>query len=309
MTLFKSFDSYREAWDESFRKTPYIPLNIDIELASLCNLACPFCYFGHDDFRLGKVIKKSFMTTEMAKRMIDESDELGVPAIKMNSRGESTIHPDYTEIMRYAQQKDSFFDILVNTNGNCPEKAIPGLMCASKLMFSLDSFKPDTYAIMRKGGNLRKALLTIFEVLKRGHENVWIRRVITDDNKHENFVQDAKDHFGQNIKVSEHYVFDRNVQRFDDTWERQYCGYPSQRLMVTSIGQVLPCCVDWKAEMVVGDVNKQSLIQIWNGPTMWHLRRELRENVFKSEICKNCTTFMAYKRKERDFVRREMVAG
>ena len=339
--MFNTHEEYRESWKKAYTEDPPVPLNLDLELASLCQLRCPFCYWGESEYREemkslawdGKPLKR-FMETSLAKRLIDEAAKIGIPALKMNARGESTLHPDYSEILIYARGKErkwspyktedgtpiyvedqfravgpAFHEILVNTHGNVGPEIIPGLMAATKVMISLDSTIPATYAKMRVGGDIEKAFKTIKELKRLGHPNLWVRRVITEFNKEEPFVERCKQLFGEEIQVSEHFCFDRNrnlnasIHGEDvNKFERVYCGYPSQRLLITSSGQALPCCVDWRAEMVVGNVLDQSLATIWAGEPIRNLRADLRSNRHKSEICKNCTSYLSFKRPERDYV-------
>jgi len=173
--MYSSYDEYRNAWKDAYKNDPPIPLNVDIELASVCNLKCPMCFYGEAEWN-NEMMKPSFdgkpkkrlMPSEMARSIIDQCAELGVPALKFNWRGESTIHPEYSDILKYAAYKwrilvDNgyinidvgtgmpfttsdkfssllcFHDILVNTNANCKDHAIDGLMAATKCMISLDS--------------------------------------------------------------------------------------------------------------------------------------------------------------------------
>ncbi len=337
---FATYQDYRNAWAAAYTSDPEIPLNIDIELASTCNLACPFCFWGESDFNTQMMgpaadgrTKKRLMPTELALKIIDEAAALGVPALKFNWRGESTMHPDYSKILRYAADKTefylfpdqhaidmvetfsssgyhqkAFFDLLVNTNANCKDHAIDGLMAATKVMVSLDSCVPETYAKMRVGGTLPRAFDVIRELLRRQHPNLWIRRVITKENAHERFAEDVHAIFGgTGYKVSEHHCVDRSTDSSHQTnnpdrYERTYCGYPSQRLMVASDGTVFPCCVDYNAEMPMGNVQKESLLEIWNGETFKTLRADLRAGVFRSAACKSCTSWMSYKAPQREQV-------
>lgn len=312
--MFKTKEAYRKAWDNAYVQDSEIPLNVDIELASVCNLACPFCFWGEADFNAemkkpaddGKA-KKRFMPKELAIKIIDEAQYIGVPALKMNWRGESTLHPDYTEILKRTTCGNGFHDVLVNTNANCKETAVNGLFLASKVMVSLDSVNPSTYQKMRVSGRLTVALETISKLVLMKHPNIWVRRVITKDNENENFSRDVKNLFGDNVRVSEHQCFDRNVDEHHQIsdplrFERTYCGYPSQRMMIASDGTVYPCCVDYDGTMSMGKYPEQSLLEIWNGEKFKKLRNELRNNIFNSNTCKNCTSWMAYKSKNRDLV-------
>lgn len=357
--MYPTYAAYREAWKNAYISDPPIPLNIDIELASVCNLSCPMCFYGEAEWNAemskpatdGKP-KKRLMPTEMALSVIDQAAEIGVPALKFNWRGESTMHPDYSEILEYARSwavmqklvrnsnpypstlssefgewkqmqmtlkpdgkpyvfrtriRQAFHEILVNTNANCKDHAIDGLMAATKCMVSLDSTIPEIYAVQRKGGRLERAIEVIKELIRRKHPNLWIRRVITKENSHESFKKRVDEIFGgTGYKVSEHHCMDRgdgiHQTHNPEKYERTYCGYPSQRIMVASDGTCYPCCVDTDGTMSMGDFKKQNLLEIWNGEHFKRLRIELRGNEFSSKICRKCESWMSYKSEFRNNV-------
>lgn len=315
MSIYATREEYRAAWDASSLKDPEVPLCLDLELASLCALRCPFCYWGEARFRdemqsdggSHSPMTRQFMPLSLAHRLIDEAAELGIPSMKFHGRGDGIHHPRYSDIVTYAAGKGKFIELLVNTHGMATPDKIDGLMAADKVMISLDSTVPERYGRMRVGGRLSNAIWTAHELLRRGHKNVWVRRVITQENRDEPFTENCKLIFGPQVHVSEHFAFPGRNEAFQDgqnpsSWPRAYCSYPSVRLMVLANGDVVPCCVDWRAEMVVGNVHGQSLKEIWDGGLLRKLRQELRVGVFKSSICGSCTSFNAYSRPERAFV-------
>ena len=319
--IFADRESYRTAWDASETLDPEVPLCVDLELASLCGLRCPTCFWGDSGFQkemggASPVMSKQLMPTELAIRLVLEAAKIGVPSLKFHGRGDGIHHRDYVEILRFAADmresvaaRGGFLELLINTHGNSAYSKMDGLVLADKVMLSIDSVVPATYTKMRVGGRLGDVIWTAEELLKRGHKNVWVRRVITDDNRHENFVDDCKAIFGPKVHVSEHFAFNhRNSQKVsvhhedESSWGRRFCQYPSVRLMCLANGDVVPCCVDWRAEMVVGNVNSQSLAEIWTGQPIRKLRAELRAGVLTSSVCKSCTSFQSYSRPERKFV-------
>lgn len=324
--MFSTKAEYRKAWATSYVADPRVPLNVDIELASTCNARCGFCLYGDSDWARSMVAddvdgqsKKRFMPAEMAYRIIDEAHALGVPALKFNFRGESTLHPKFSDVVEYAYRKETerhdmmvpaFHDLLVNTNANCPDYALRGLMFASKVMVSLDSMVEATYKKIRVGLSLEKAQSRITDLYTRSHRDLWVRRVVCRENQHEDFIGAVKARW-PHVNVSEHYAFDRNKTKdeavHDDevgNWERTYCGYPSQRLIVTASGAILSCCLHWSDEYVLGRFPEVSLAQAWGGEKRAQLAAQLRSgNLEKApEVCRSCKSFMAYKRPERDFV-------
>lgn len=335
--MYNNYTEYREAWAKAETETPPVPLNIDLELASTCNLRCPFCFIPDPKFETfisqkaddGKPLRR-LMPKDVAFKIIDEAFQIGVPALKFNWRGESTLHPHYSEIVEYARLKKrkiypedprdplasievrGFIELLANTNANCSGKSLGGLMATTKCMISLDSMVPETYVQMRVGGDLEKAKDTITTLAELGHPNLWVRRVLSKANQGEDFFALVKAQWGDAVKVSEHHCFDRNEKQsheisgcdHDEFQHRRYCVYPSQRLVITSAGMAYPCCIDLHETMPVGDTRKQGLLEIWNGKPMQELRENLKTKNVKawSETCRNCQSWMSYDAPQRNFV-------
>ena len=282
--------------------------------------------------------KKRLMPKALALRIIDECAAIGAPALKFNFRGESVIHPDYGEIVGYARGKIhdpegwarrgcaaslrageyKFHDLLANTNGNIPpalwESSIRGLMACTKVMVSLDSMDPAIYPKVRVGLSLESAQKTISELVKRGHPGLWVRRVVCKDNKDEDFARAVYARWPSGVRVSEHYAFDRNHYQQQELgvedhskWERQFCGYPSQRVVIEASGSYSPCCISWEGEFyktgLPGRYPEMGIMEYWNSAWRKQLVSELRQNIFTNDKCKNCTTFMAFRRPEREFVK------
>lgn len=290
-----NYAQYRAAWDNAPTITPGIPLNVDIELSAACNLKCPFCFLQNKDYKSG-----GLMLANMAMDIIDQAKYIGVPAIKTQWRGESTIHPAFSTILEYAKSV-GFLDILVNTNGNFPDGAIDGLMCATKVMVSVDSMITNTYHKMRRGGNLMRVLNNISRLLTEGHKNIWVRRVVTEDNRAEDFAGLVRHVFGKEVKISEHAVFERSEDT-DKPTKRTYCGYPSQRLIISHNGDIFPCCVDYFETLKLGNIKTDTLLDIWQGKRIEELRQGLKTGQFYPGQCGDCRSWMGYSDKRRELV-------
>jgi radical SAM protein with 4Fe4S-binding SPASM domain len=292
--LSMDYKTYRKAWDNAHKTTPNIPLNLDIELSTACNLRCPFCFIQSDKYKSSTT---PFMNKHLAMLAIDNAHELGIPALKFNWRGEPTIHPDFSEILAHTARYD-FKEVLINTNGNYPSSALYAFLHCTKVMFSLDSFSATTYKQMRPGGNLNKVLDNIEALTQFGHRNIWVRRVLTDSNKAEDFKSSCAQKFGDKVKVAEHHCFDR-VKAQKANYKRTYCAYPSQRLVMATDGTVYPCCIDYHGKLEIGKFPKDSLAEMWGGLKMKLLRASLKKGEVIPRVCKSCTSWMAYKAPQR----------
>ncbi|MFQ5713591.1 MAG: radical SAM/SPASM domain-containing protein [Candidatus Scalinduaceae bacterium] len=158
--LREKYISYRRNWREipkkaienklshSFYntlKTP--PLCVDIEIASFCDLACPFCYRQHI------VTPDKFMEESLVYTVIDQSVKMDVPSIKMNWRGESLSHPKLPEFIRYAKRK-GILEVILNTNATMLDERRSRALIDSgldTLIYSFDGASAQTYEKMRVG--------------------------------------------------------------------------------------------------------------------------------------------------------------
>jgi radical SAM protein with 4Fe4S-binding SPASM domain len=66
------------------------------------------------------------------------------------------------------------------------------------------------------------------------------------------------------------------------------CTLPWEVMTIAWNGDVLPCCYDYDAKVVLGNMGEQSLSKIWNGEKMQSLRKEFIANRVANPLCKNC---------------------
>lgn len=123
------------------------PSSVDIEVAAVCDLACPFCYRQHI------ATPDKLMPDALCYDIIDQAADLGVPSIKLNWRGEPLLHPHLAQFVAYAKKK-GILDVLINTNAVTltPEKS-RALIDAGldTMIFSFDGGTAETYEKMRIG--------------------------------------------------------------------------------------------------------------------------------------------------------------
>ena len=89
-----AYEEYRNEWYRRAKEfdAGEIPLSINVELVSTCNLACTMCYTITDKFQNSIVGAQRMMPWKIVKSIIDEAAELGVCCISFSWRGESTMY-------------------------------------------------------------------------------------------------------------------------------------------------------------------------------------------------------------------------
>jgi radical SAM protein with 4Fe4S-binding SPASM domain len=66
------------------------------------------------------------------------------------------------------------------------------------------------------------------------------------------------------------------------------CTLPWEVMTVTWNGDVVPCCYDYDAKMVLGNMGEQSLSEIWNGDKIQSIRKEFVANRVTNPLCRHC---------------------
>ena len=275
-------------------KTP--PLCLDIEVASICDLACPFC------FREFIATPDKIINEKLCYDLIDQAAELNIPSIKFNWRGEPLLHPKLPEFISYAKRK-GILDTIINTNATtltekkCEELIDSGL---DYIIYSFDGGSKETYEKNRPGRFKENSFDKVYEnikTLKRIKEKknsmfpfTKIQMILTEETFYEkdnfyklfnNYVDDVtvnpyterggnlsdldtdaikeyeKIRKKHNLIVDSPYMRDPKGKIFVSK-KRKPCEQPYQRLLITYEGRVAMCCYDWGASHPVGYVSEEA---------------------------------------------------
>lgn len=80
-------------------------------------------------------------------------------------------------------------------------------------------------------------------------------------------------------------ITDEDVRVDKETQESPICPLPWKQVQVSTLGNVSPCCI-WTGK-IAGNLNENSLEDIWNGYTFKKLRRDMLHGK-KPEGCQKC---------------------
>jgi len=301
--------AYRTRYNYGRLLSVKTPVDISLELSSACNLRCGYCYHG-DPKNLP--FKRNFMSFEVATNIISQAAELKVEALKFNWRGESTLYPRFDEITAFAKSLacgSTFIERTSNSNfkfNHNNEKIFKGLLNQTKVKVSFDSFIPHVLETQRKGADyslIYKNISKFYHAKNRDTELV-IQAVRTKLNKDEDIAH-LVDKYWPGTSVSIRDVvegrkdgdIDEYAHKKRDDSLRKPCDQAFVRLVFSYEGIAHPCCVDYKGELPLGDINKTSMENIFNGYIAKKLRKDLKSGkAFKNlSACKNCSSFESYK--------------
>jgi|TARA_Y100000310_G_scaffold76658_1_gene73154 radical SAM protein with 4Fe4S-binding SPASM domain len=276
------------------------PAVIWIEPTDLCNLKCKMCPIGVGD---GLDRPKGMMKMDLYKKIIDEVSEWK-PVIKLFHTGESLIHPGLEEMIRYAKERGCF--VMLNTNATIMNERKSQMILDSGLdylSFSFDGATKEVYENIRIGGNFETTMENIINFLKMRKEqakrkpfvNVEMIKMKDTEEEVEKFKNTFKEHSVDNIGIKKLMNWGDQVPvegEMEKVFTDLSCLHPWSFANILYDGSVVPCCRDSHAKHVLGDVNEDKLMDIWNkNYKMLKFRETLaEENGHKKiDICSNCT--------------------
>lgn len=126
---------------------------IIVELSYNCNLSCTMCGFGN---KTNPYSKKKFLSFENFKNIIHQIGGIA-KTIRLNGRGESTIHPNFVEILNFTKKHYPKLNINLFSNFSFKnDKVLDSLKDNGvQLFISMDSSDPIELAEIRKGANFQ----------------------------------------------------------------------------------------------------------------------------------------------------------
>ena len=306
----EKFKKYRKRWEENPRihKTGEFPLAMDLELTRSCNLRCPMCHTLYIEKPSYKAYKdgdtSKFMQFDIFKKAIDEAVQYPeFSSVKLNLRGEPTLHPDFCDFVRYAKD-NGVLEVIMNTNGNYDMEAGDiYLSDIDEVAFSIDAVSPEVYKRVRVGGDLYLLYTNIFELMwfqKDYEKKIRIRMSYVEQNlnKHETelFKQfwtaigvdriTVNDVYNPGDKISGDLGFKLTINK-----EEYCCPQLWQRLIVMCDGTVWPCCMafDQQKDLYLGNIKDNSINELWLSNKLMYLRSMHQDGNYQAiKSCNSC---------------------
>lgn len=126
---------------------------IIIELSYNCNLSCSMCGFGKE---VNPYSKSKFLSFENFKNILRQIGDKS-KTIRLNGRGESTIHPDFVEILNYTKEQYPSVNINLFSNFSFNNTRILEALINNQvqLFISMDSSEAVELAAIRKGASFQ----------------------------------------------------------------------------------------------------------------------------------------------------------
>lgn len=309
VNAFKAGYSYFISGISGYPSTYGMPVNMGIEISSLCNLRCPECSNGSG----AMTRNKGFMNIELYRKIINELRPF-IYNINLYFQGEPMLHPEFFDFLELSNG----IKTTVSTNGHFLSEENAEKLARSrlnKIIVSLDGMDRETYSLYRQGGEFEKVISGIQRVSEAVRDTKSSLKLEIQFllNKHNESQISSVRRFSKEVNavlrlksmqvinneridywMPENERFKRYRKKNGNYSLKNRLGNHCLRLwlnpVVTSDGKVVPCCFDKNAEHIMGDLNEASFRQIWNGEKYKIFRNSLLTDRKSIEICRNCTS-------------------
>ena len=259
---------------------------IYIEVTNGCNLNCDFC--------IKNKRKVTNMSYENYKYIIDKIKNK-TQEIYLHILGEPLMHKDINKFIEYA--KNSNLNVNITTNGYLINK-IKDNKSIHRLNISLHSYH-EKYNI-----NLEDYLNNIFDVIDNIKDKafvslrLWVKgeytdRILSYINKRYNqninsLDTNKKTKIASNLMIDTFHEFiwpDLNNNYYS---ERGTCKGLINHIGILSDGTIVPCCLDSKGIINLGNIYKNDIDDIMNKKRVINMINGFKNNHKCEMLCRHC---------------------
>jgi len=235
---------------------------LDINPTELCNRTCVFCPRHDPGYYPNQNIH---MPLSLGAKISEELKSLNYKGgVIFCGHGEPLLHPEMTELLGLFG-KDIHTELV--TNGDPLNVDLVRELFAAGLGFLLVSLYDGPHQVPEILEILRSAGIPEDRFLLR-------RRWYSDEND-----------YGLRLTNRAGTVDTGNQKNVE---EDRPCFYTHYSLQVDWNGDVLVCVQDWNKRVRFGNLNYDSIIDVWNNKQMNRFRRHLEKGHRKMEPCQNC---------------------
>ena len=284
-------------------KVPPFPPRLQIETTNRCNAACAMCPILEMDR------PKGTMSLELFAKISRELAQ--VPPLRriiLHIMGEPLLNPDFIDMVRLLRREAPHQPVEFSTNAALlgPDQAEALIEAGVEAInFSLDACTPETHAKIRKGLNYDKVVSNLENFVAalaasgRSKPEIRIQLIRMDANQNEwdDFAarwKEADKHDFVKLYIKELWSWGGKLESGLAAKEKAGggltlpCDFPFDQLDVYWDGRVGFCCLDQNADLTVGDVNRNSLAQIWRSDRLALMRRRFLRADFTGLRCAGC---------------------
>ena len=270
---------------------PPYPKEVRIENTNHCNARCEMCP------RERMTRPRGNMDYDLFKSIIDQCAAHGVKEIHLQGFGEPLLDERIFDRIKYAKEA-GIPDTFMVTNASLLDHDMAEKLVASGLdRLKISFYGTDTkeYEKTHRGlkyEQVKENIMHLFEIQDRirNPRPVVSMKYIGELWKFPVFVWQ----WGRHAKVTcarlHNYGGGRDYNLVKEDKAKRVCRFLREWVFqVLWDGRVVPCCYDFDGEIILGDLNDNTIAEIWNGEAFRNFRQLHKEFRFDElPLCKKC---------------------
>ena len=271
------------------------PMSLGIEVTNACNLKCIMCH------RQVMTRKVGFMDFELFRECARQGIEMGAKMIVPFNYGEALLHPRLTDMVEYIKSRSRETIVKVNTNGMLLAKDYARNLIGAgidEITFSLEGCTKESHERIAIGSDYNTILANLTDLIdmRKGNAKPQIRvcmvRMEETESEMKQFVKKWRPIVDSitihDMNTGYGTLKDRRVRK-SPLKRKVPCRELWLKLQVLWDGSVTVCCIDYDGRLRIGNVEKDSLRDLWFSPRMNEMREIHRLREFaKIPICNKC---------------------
>jgi radical SAM protein with 4Fe4S-binding SPASM domain len=245
-----------------------LPAIIEISNSGVCNRECSFC--PRSDPNYNHV--NEFFSNDLHDKLCDELANFDFSGIfAYCGFNEPLIKKDIYRDIQYARKKLPKSKIEIVTNGD--------VLNEDKLKRLYDAGLTTILISVYDGGDAEKKFYDMCENLNLSKEAYIIR----------NRYKEAQEDFGLTLSNRAGNLENASFKVYSlKEALKKPCTYPSYMFFVDYNGDVLMCSHDWGKKLILGNLNKNSFVEIWKGKKSMFARNKLNNSDRHFSPCNKC---------------------
>ena len=272
------------------------PKVIEVQFHNKCNSNCLICPYKDMNYSYKN------MSDELFEKLLNEIDETKLKRIIPYLNNEPFLDINFMNKIKRIRSKFKKIEIEISSNVSMiKEEDIIEMskLNITELRLSVFGYEKETYNRMMPCLNYEKTFKKLKMIGTRmKHSNTIILIVMIDNGEineqefinMENMCNELGFKFerwgfldrSDNVAYKSNNIYNEGVS---------YCeqNRPLERMHILSDGRVIFCCQDWSQSLVVGNINNNTIGEVWNSEIYNNARNSLYDKEKDSPmICKKC---------------------
>ena len=310
INALRCYASYALSRLGSVRFLHHAPLFVSVEPANVCQLRCPACPVGLRNFEKPIANSQKLMSKQVWQRTLSEVAKTAW-VIQFYFQGEPLLNKDLPQMIREAHEAGLY--TIVSTNAQALTETLAEQLVASglnRIIISMDGLTDESYSAYRVGGSLekckealrflRKAKISRSPIIElqvlrlRTNEHEWaeFRRVYKSLGADRLVFKTAQlyDYADGHPLMPSDPQYSRYLVGKDGHYHRRPLGKGCWRVwsgvVVTTNGDVLPCCYDKAHAHAYGNIMNTRMRDLFTNDKAMSFRKAAMQQT--PQICQEC---------------------